>query len=363
MGVDHAAGQIASDEVWAAVGLADLEEAFARLSLGGFEFGCELPPKHLADVLGRIVPEAVDAAVVGPPGRTVRHGFSHFGAFQVQGGHEGVKPCRQPVFVPAFGVERAVGQVELCGPIGMDTHQGVVFVNVVPHVIEKDVHSLRMRRVGQGVHRRLTSIAAIDLRAADRPVAMVAAEAALNVGARAVLPQPPGTFGVLGDWRNPHRVHPQGVPIPVFQGVEHAFQVPTKVIGHGQDGRVVDRLVVLVVSIGEAVHHQEIHGGAMPVGPRQLRCISHRGVAFHGNQKVLCDAAIPGCPSTNMVAPRRHGWEFQRNGRGICVRRVVHEQVVHRHHDVGRTVGMHMDLAVFHRGTQTWGLGGIHTHH
>ena len=76
---------------------------------------------------------------------------------------------------------------------------------------------------------------------------------------------PQSTFGVLGDWRNPHRVHPQGVPIPVFQGVEHAFKSPPKWLAMGRMEGSSTGSSFWRFPLEKRVHHQEIRGGTMPI--------------------------------------------------------------------------------------------------
>ena len=239
----------------------------------------------------------------------------------------------------------------------------MVFVHVVAHVVQKHVHAPVVGTVGEGGHGLARPKPPIHLGATHGPVAVVPTELARHLGAEAVLPQPPRSFGVGRDGGNPHRVHPELVEVAFFKLGGDPLEIATEVVGQRQDAGIVHWLVVVDLAIEKPVHHEKVHGGAVPIGAVQVRDVGHRRIACCGNQKVLSDSALVGRPGPHMVPSAVESREHDRQGDGLVVASVVDQDVVDGDEQVCRSIHLKKELSLVGKRTQAGRLWGLEPDH
>ena len=221
----------------------------------------------------------------------------------------------------------------------MGVHQRVVFMDVVGHVVQDHVHLPFMGAFREGFQRALGAKTSVHLGAAYRPIAVVPAEFAGDFGAGAVLPQSPGAFCVLVHRRDPHCVQSQILKVAGAQALLDPLQVAALVVGFRPDGCIHNRFVVARFAVDKPVHHQEIHGGGVPVGPVQLANFCDHFVAFDRKEEVLGNASVVGCPRPEVPPSHRVSFKRQREHHSIVVVPEMHHIVVHHHEQSGRAIG------------------------
>ena len=235
----------------------------------------------------------------------------------------------------------------------------MVFVNVVGHIVQDHVHLLFMCAFSQGLQRALGAKPPVHLGAAHGPIAVVPAEFAGDIGAGAVLPQSPSPFCILGHGRDPHRVQPQILKVAGAQALLHALQIAALVVGFRPDGCILDRFVVAWLAVDKPVHHQEIHGGGVPVGPVQLADFCDHFIAFDRKEEVLGNAPVVGSPRPEV--PTSHGVSFKRQGEhdSVVVVPEMDHVVVDHHKQRGRTVRRQEHLGTLALCTECWRHRGV----
>ena len=122
-------------------------------------------------------------------------------------------------------------------------------------------------------------------------------------GDTAFVPKAPGVLRVLGEWREPKRVHPEGPEETILDLLVDAGDISSVKIGLWVHLRIFHRTVVGRIAIQEAVDHHEIHGGPLPVGAVQLGSLPNDISSFQWNEHVISFLFIPRAEYTNMTAP------------------------------------------------------------
>ena len=232
-------------------------------------------------MLGGIVPKPIDIKILEPPKRRICHCINHFRLEIIECRHKIIKPCCKSIIVPALRIFTSIGQVKRCKPIGFLLHQGVLFMNVMCHIIQKDIDVIFVGDINHLFELRFGAETGVGGAERHRPIAMIAAE----LGFWRLRPLTIRTLRVFHHRGNPQCIDAQIIKIPLLNFFGNPHHIATIKIHFGIYIRPVQRTIVVLVSIHKTINHRIIHYHAMRVfSIHEFHRIKHHPAPNQRNQ-------------------------------------------------------------------------------
>ena len=225
--------------------------------------------------------KSIDVEILEPPQSGIRHRVNHLRLKIIEGGHEVIEPCCKSIIVPALRIFTSIGQVKRCKPIGFLLHEGVLFMNVMCHIIQKDIDVMFVGDINHLFEFRFGAETGVGGAKRHRPIAMIATKLRF----RRLRPLPIRPLRIFHHRRNPYRINTQIIKIPLLNFLADTHHITTIKIHFGVHIRPVQRSIVLFVSIHKTINHRIVHDHAMRVfSIHEFRRIKHHPAPNQRNQ-------------------------------------------------------------------------------
>ena len=232
-------------------------------------------------MFGCIVPKPIDIKILEPPKRRICHCVNHFRLEIIECRHKIIKPCCKSIIVPALRVFTSIGKVKRCKPIGFLLHEGMLLMDVMGHIIQKDIDMMLVSDINHLFEFRFGAETGVGGAERHRPIAMIAAE----LGFWRLRPLTIRTFGIFHHRGNPQCIDAQIIKISFLYFLGNTHHIAAIKIHFGIHIRPVQRSIIVLVSIHKTINHRIVHDHAMRVlSIHEFHRIKHHPAPNQRNQ-------------------------------------------------------------------------------
>ena len=186
--------------------------------------------------------------------------FDRIRIVEIEAGQPLLKPGGKLVVIPTPQVFQSVRHFQRTKHLGSLLPQLVVAVDVLQHEVGNHEHVVAVRHgdhFGQGA---FATEPRLDLGMRDGPVAMVTRVETVRLEVFL-----PGAVGIPVEGCEPEDIDPEFVKVTFVDLLVDALEISALVVGRGQDPFVVDRPVIALVTIGEAVGKGVVDDAVLPL--------------------------------------------------------------------------------------------------